>query len=512
VSLRLRLTLLNGVVLLLAIGAFAAVAYVTQAQVLRNSLDASLREQARWFSDNAGIFSDRPFRQRRSIVLPDPRRFAAPDVFIQFADRSGEIDVRSRNLGDDTLPFDRAMLARALSGQEWFADVEVDGQPLRLFVAPFRVGGLAEQGPPIGVIEVARPLATLQGNLRTLQVTFLGVAGAGVLLSLAAGWLLAREALRPIDRLAAAAQSIGAARDFGRRVPVRPGARRDEVGRLAEEFNRMLAQLQAAYEQLQAAHDQLDVALASQRRFVADASHELRTPLAVLRGNLDLLRSMTDGSTDGDAEERAQILSEMAGETERTARLVGGLLLLAQADAGQHLTLAPTALGPVVRDAFRAARFLREGLELRLGDVPEETWVAGDADRLKQLLLILLDNALKYTPPGGRVTIDARHLSRAGIDGVAVRIADTGPGIPSEEQARIFERFYRADRARAAAGAGLGLAIARWLVEEHRGAIDVESTPGRGSLFTVWLPTIAPPGPGAHEAPAAQAAEPALVG
>jgi two-component system OmpR family sensor kinase len=345
-----------------------------------------------------------------------------------------------------------------------------------------------------------------------LQVTFLGLAGAGVLLSLVAGWLLASAALRPIDRLAAVAQTIGAARDFGRRVPVRSGARQDEVGRLAEEFNRMLAQLQAAYQQLQAAHDQLDVALAAQRRFVADASHELRTPLAVLRGNLDLLRNMVDGSTDADAEEQAHILGEMASETERTARLVGGLLLLAQADAGQHLTLVPTEVGPVVRDAFRAARFLREGVELRLGDVPEETWIAGDADRLKQLLLVLLDNALKYTPSGGRVTIDALHLSRAGDEGVAVRVADNGPGIPSEEQAHIFERFYRADRARAAAGAGLGLAIARWLVEEHKGAIDVESTPGAGSVFTVWLPTIAVRGAPSQEPARAQASQPALVG
>jgi signal transduction histidine kinase len=240
---------------------------------------------------------------------------------------------------------------------------------------------------------------------------------------------------------------------------------------------------------------------------VADASHELRTPLAVLRGNLDLLRNMADGSTDADAEERAQILGEMAGETERTERLVGGLLLLAQADAGQHLTLVPTALGPVVRDAFRAARFLREGVELRLGDVPEEAWVAGDADRLKQLLLVLLDNALKYTPAGGRVTIDARFLSREGEDGVAVRVEDTGPGIPPDEQARIFERFYRADRAREAAGAGLGLAIARWLVEEHQGAIEVESTPGQGSVFTMWLPTIAAQGVPAQEPPTVQADE-----
>jgi signal transduction histidine kinase len=193
----------------------------------------------------------------------------------------------------------------------------------------------------------------------------------------------------------------------------------------------------------------------------------------------------------------------MAAETERITRLVADLLLLAQADAGQHLPLVATEIAAVVREAFRAARFLREGVELQLGDLPEGAWVAGDTDRLKQLLLILLDNGLRYTPAGGRVTIGAQTVSRAETDGVAVRVTDTGPGIAPEEQTRIFERFYRVDRARGDGGAGLGLAIARWVVGEHGGTIGVESAPGQGSTFTVWLPTIPAPSPGLSEEPAA---------
>ncbi len=485
-SLGLRLTLLNGLVLLLVIGAFAAVAYVTQVQALRSSLDDSLRAQARRVGERGAFWLDHPVGPPRGVAFPSPERFAAPDVFIQVVSRDGTIQSRSPSLGDDSLPVDPAMLQRALAGEEWFADVAVDQQPLRLFIMPLRAGRSSETGALIGMVEVARPLGPLYGSLRTLQATFLAVGGAGVLVSVVVGWLLSRAALRPIDALADVAQEIGAARDFSRRVPVRPGARRDEVGRLAEEFNRMLAQLQAAYEQLEAM-------LAAQRRFVADASHELRTPVTVVRGNLDLLRSMLPIRTVADAEEQAQLLADMAGETERMGRLVSDLLLLAQADAGHHLLLSPLELGSVVRDAFRAARFLREDVELRLGEVVDETWVRGDADRLRQLLLNLLDNALKYTPPGGVVSLSARRLARAEVDGVAVTVADTGPGIPPAEQARIFERFYRTDPARTAGGAGLGLAIARWIVDEHQGAIDVESAPGRGSRFTVWLPTQAGP-------------------
>jgi signal transduction histidine kinase len=333
------------------------------------------------------------------------------------------------------------------------------------------------------MIAVARPLSSLNQSLQSLQTSFLLVGAAGVLVSLVAGWLLARAALRPIDRLAAAAHAIGASRDFARRVP--EGADRpDEVGRLAREFNLMLGQLQAAYNQLEAA-------LSAQRRFVADASHELRTPLAVLRGNLDLL-----GNTLPEVTERTEapgdLLADMQSETERMGRLVSDLLLLAQADAGQHLSLAPLEVAPLVRDAFRAARFIREGVELRLGEMAEGAWVAGDADRLKQVLLILLDNALKYTPVGGRVGLEARVSGPR----VVLCVSDTGPGVPAAERTRIFDRFYRADVARGRGGAGLGLAIAKWIVDEHHGTLSVESNgegARPGSVFSVSLPRIPAP-------------------
>lgn len=489
-SLGLRLTLMNGLVLLLTLSAFAAVAYVTQFRALQAGLDTSLQNESGRFMGVAGELFERGSGRPRGLVFPS-RGFGAPDIFIEITAADGSPVARTRNLEDRSLPSGADAMQRALQGQQWFENVEAEGEPLRMFVTPLAIGPPNDL-TPVGMVQVARPLGPAYRNLNTLQATLLRLGAVSVLVSLIIGWLLARGALRPIDRLADAAGAIGAARDFKRRVPVPRGQRRDEVGRLATEFNEMLAQLQLAYEQL-------ETALAAQRRFVADASHELRTPLTSLRGNVGLLARMNAVDPAApNAAEMEEVLGDMAVETERVTRLVADLLLLARVDAGQHLALAPVELGPLVRDAFRSARFLREGVELHLADVAARAWLSGDPDRLKQLLLILLDNALKYTTLGGKVTIGARVAPRTETEAVGIWVQDTGPGIAPEHQERIFERFYRVDATRSTEGAGLGLAIARWIAEEHGGAIELETAVGAGSTFTVWLPTVPPPVDGAR--------------
>jgi heavy metal sensor kinase len=250
-------------------------------------------------------------------------------------------------------------------------------------------------------------------------------------------------------------------------VPVTP----DEVGRLAATFNRML--------------DRLERSFARQRQFTADASHELRTPLAMLTSEAELALSR-----ERTADEYRQALSSVRSDADRMTRLVNELLLLARAEAGQEqLELEPLALDELAADVVEAMQPLAEtrGVRLERGCL-EAVRVRGDQSRLTQLLVNLVDNGLKYTPAGGRVTV-----SVGPEDGQAVlRVADNGPGIAAEHLPHLFERFYRVDKARsrAAGGTGLGLAISRWIVEAHGGQVSVASQTGAGTTFTVQLPRL----------------------
>jgi two-component system, OmpR family, sensor kinase len=225
----------------------------------------------------------------------------------------------------------------------------------------------------------------------------------------------------------------------------------------------------------------LESAFNAQRRFVADASHELRTPLTTLRVNLELLRRDRKAMPPTWRE----VLDDVTLELDRMGRLVAGLLDLARADAGQHLEQQPIELDPLLERAERQAEQLDQRVEVRLEGAPVGR-VAGNPDALTQLFLILLENAVKYTPPGGSV-----RVIRGREDGfVIIGVADDGPGIAPEEVPRIFDRFYRAPVARGRPGTGLGLPIACWIVGEHGGRLTVDSEPGRGSTFTVWLRAV----------------------
>jgi two-component system OmpR family sensor kinase len=291
-----------------------------------------------------------------------------------------------------------------------------------------------------------------------------------VVLAFIIGWVLSGAALRPIQRITDTAHVIGAQHDFDRRVDYHGPP--DEVGQLATTFNGMLNELQGAYRQT-------DQALQSQRRMVADASHELRTPLTTIRGNLGLLQRQPPISAD----DEAAVMTDLVDETDRLIRLVNDLLVLARSDTGRPLRSERVPIAPLVDDVCRQAGLLGAERIIVCEAVPEAT-VVGDRDAIKQVLLILLDNALKYTPAGGTITIGAAVADRV----VALRIGDTGPGIAPESLPHIFERFYRSDQARTGSGAGLGLAIAKELIEAQHGEITVSSAIGKGSTFTATLP------------------------
>src|SRR5712692_1592456 len=332
-------------------------------------------------------------------------------------------------------------------------------QRWRVYVLPFH------HAPNAGYIEALTPLGRLDASIQAFWVTLpmVGLASLGVVLL--GSWAIAGNALRPIAQMIQTAQTITLSQDLSRRIV--PSAHRDELGQLAATFNEMLESLETAYQ--------------TQQRFVADASHELRAPLTAIQGNVELLRRQRSMS-DADREEA---LAELERESARLSRLVADLLMLARADAGIALKRCPLDLDAIVLDAFREARHLSRGQTLKL-DPFEPARVEGDEDRLKQLLLILLDNALKYTPADGQVTLGLCHR---GTD-VEVRIRDTGIGIAPEDLPHVFERFYRADpaRNRDLGGTGLGLPIARWIAEQHEGEVWLESQSGEGTTAMVRMP------------------------
>jgi two-component system, OmpR family, sensor kinase len=296
-----------------------------------------------------------------------------------------------------------------------------------------------------------------------------------LLLGIAAGlaWLAAGRAVRPVARLRADAEAITDGRSLHRRLWVPEGADpvADEVARLAVTLNDMIERLESSF--------------AALRRFTADASHELKTPLTVLRADIE--RAM---AAPGAVADQLVHLEEALAETTRMADLVDGLLTLARADEGRFdVVREPVPLEPLVRDVFETALILGESAEVSVSlPIVEPGTVFGDVQRLRQLLLNLVTNAIKYTPAGGTVELT---LSRR-VDGIAVSVKDTGIGIAAADLPFVFDRFWRADRARTRGGerggTGLGLAISQWIAQAHGGALIAQSRLGRGSTFTVTLP------------------------
>lgn len=394
--------------------------------------------------------------------LPQIKGLNTPGLYAQvwLVDRQHSMHVLhqySLSLLGHTEPLDPHALGNT---EQVRRDIVLENEHARSISVPIWINGQIG-----GYIQVATSLQTVDAAIdRLLKIMLIGGA-VTLVIALLAGDFLARRALRPIDTIAQAAQQITAADDLSRRIPY--DGPPDEIGQLSHTFNRTLERLERLFN--------------AQRRFVADVSHEMRTPLTTIQGNMDLMRRF------GPDQEAMEAISS---ETRRMSRLVEDLLLLAKADAGR-LTIerSPVELDTLVLEVYNQAQTLSgsSGVSVVLGSI-DQTRVMGDADRLKQLLLNLVSNGLKYTPAGGSVTIT---LSRDnGFAEVSVR--DTGIGIPLEDQPHIFDRFYRVDKARSRAdgGTGLGLSIARWIAQVHDGTLQVHSTVGKGSNFVLRLPTL----------------------
>jgi heavy metal sensor kinase len=448
-SIGARLTIWYAVAFATSLVVLGVAMWFAVQQGLYHAIDESLRDRA----EGIRIFIE---DHKTRLALDEVKEeFRAHGDLFQVLDEQGHWIHQADGLRGQGLPS-----ARQLDLDPQSEDVTLNGVPLRLLSTFIDVDGR------VYTVQVAAPLRELQQGLRDASWLLAPIVPLVLLLSSAGGYWISRRALAPVDEIARTARSISAD-NLSKRLAVPLSG--DELQRLSETLNEMIARLESAFSKIV--------------RFTADASHELRTPLAVMRTTAEV--ALRGPQADG---EHREALEQIVAEIQRTSHLVDNLLLIANADAGYgrpnkaRVNLAD-AVAEACTEGAALARAKSIVLQSRLPDEP--VWVHGDVHALRRLFLILLDNAVKYTPAGGRCEVCVG--ARGGF--VIGTVSDSGIGIASEDLPHIFDRFYRVDRARSRAlgGTGLGLAIGRWIAEAHEGSITVESTLDRGSVFEVRL-------------------------
>ncbi len=394
------------------------------------------------------------------ILTVDILQLGLPeDVFVQVWGRDDSLISASQNIRILNSPLDTTGMHSSIPV---FRDVNRGGARLRVLTVPLvtnsnRLEGLLQVGTRMDVVN-----ATQQTLLEVLLVgTVIAIIAAGL-----AAWFSSLQALHPLDNVTKTALQITSADDLSRRIPYR-GSSTDEVGQLVAAFNQTLSRLENLFH--------------TQRRFLADVGHELRTPLTVIKGNVGLMRKIKDFDEES--------LATIEDEVDRLTRMVGDLLLLAQAESGKiPLAHEQVELDTLLLEVLNQMKVLaHDRVKLSLGNF-DQVLVCGDRDRLKQVVVNLIGNAINYTPRGGEIIVGLGKVT----DRAQLTVTDNGPGIPPEDLPHIFERFYRGEKSRTrqkeGKGFGLGLSIAYWIVRNHGGRIEVNSTVGQGTTFCVWLP------------------------
>lgn len=469
-TIRSKLILWYSGLLAVIIIVFGAGVFFVSRWTLINSVDTTLDETVDQVLRNSSAELVREFGSPSRIVIFFPQLdiFRASGAAVQVWDMSAEPRLlrASSNLEGYTQPLDASTIHQDPSmyrptdhvdETNIYSYVNVPSGTWRVLTRPINVWGR-----PV-ILQAATSFDTVNTATKGL-LAILGVSTTLAMIgSVGIGLLLAERTLKPIDSITRAAAKITAADDLKTRLEWH--GPHDEIGRLVSVFNDTMERLEHLF--------------SVQQRFVADVSHELRTPLTAIRGHVDLIKRY---GMDKDS------LDAVGSEVERMSRLVSDLLLLAKADyGGLTLDAQPIDLDVIVGETLRDARILAKDRDLKLTVLDfEPVQIKGDADRLKQLLLNLVSNAIKFTPDGGQIII---NLRKSETDAV-IDIADNGIGIAPDDLKRIFDRFYQVEpsRVRKGEGAGLGLSIARWIVDAHGGKIMVTSEVGVGTTFTVTLP------------------------
>jgi heavy metal sensor kinase len=471
-KIRTRLTLWYTAVLFAILVVISALSYSLLSWSLTKDIDASLLTVGQIVRDVGWEPADASLGSAEAMV----REILGPefyDKFFRLIDPDGQPRERSTFFSGQAAPLSTSARSNAMQGQATFETVRLaGGAPARLLTMPVVRGGQLVQ-----IVQVGIPLQRARQTLTHYLQTLLVLVPVGLVLAATGGALTARTALARLDTISRTARRLSA-EDLGERLP-RDGTG-DELDHLAETLNEMLARLEAAFAEI--------------RRFSADAAHELRTPLTALRGGLEVaLRS------ERTAPQYREVLASSLEDVQRLIRLAEDLLLLTRSSAVTSTKAAAVDLEPLVLDVLDTALRLagQRGVTVRLAETfpragESQMTVSGDGMALRRAVLNLVENALKYTPPGGAVEISLARERPEGAGGFVgvIGVHDTGVGIAPGDLERIFDPFVRVDaaRTRETGGAGLGLAIARSVVTAHGGRVEVQSTPGRGSVFTLRLP------------------------
>ena len=455
VSIRLKLTTWYIAILLASLSLFGFAAFVAMKRGIEKSVDENLEGQVDGVEEVLGhLLQEEPARLQDELKEHQELREQAD--FLQVCDQNGHWIYRSRLMSHYDVP----VPGRAAYSAYNVMSVDL---PLRVLVREMNAGGDTYR------IQVAAPMDDFNDAIDRFKWTVLLLSPLLLFLASAGGYWLSRRALAPVDQMTRAAQDINS-NNLARRLDVPHTG--DELQRLSQTLNGMLERLEASFNRI--------------TQFTADASHELRTPLALMRTTTEV--SLRTSQTVADYREAQE---DVLAELEKTSSLVEKLMLLARADAGvESLQRTPVNLADCLREACNDGRVLADAKQVSFKENIDPTGlvVEGDSQALHRLFLILIDNAVKYTPSGGSITVGIKRSD----DSAVAEFRDTGIGMTAEDLPNIFDRFYRADKARSRefGGVGLGLSIARWIAEAHRGSIEVQSTPGTGSVFRVRLPLL----------------------
>ena len=478
-SLRFKLTLWYVLILGILLISFSSFLYFTLSKSLHRDVDNKLRSLAELIAlESASPLSKFGFGSIDQ-ALETSMNLRPIGKFIQVLDESGNIGRKSENLKNVELPISLNALKNASKGLVTFeTNHSIGNTPLRIITFP-----VTENNHVTKIVQIASSLEGVEDALNTLFIILIVTVPLALMVASLGGQFLAHKALKPVDNITQTARVI-TSQNLNQRIT--PPKVKDEISRLIETFNEMISRLDQSFRQI--------------KQFSSDASHELKTPLTILKGEVEVtLRK------ERTPQEYQQTLKSNLEEINRMSQIVEDLLLLSRADTGEiRLNIEDINLTAILNEVVTQMDRLAQskGLYLSTSNHHQDIHIFGDALRIRELFINLIENGIKYTEEGGSIHITLQKensppvRSQSDWEGgekngfVKVIISDTGIGIAKEDQERIFSRFFRVDKARSRerGGSGLGLSICKWIVEAHQGEIVVESELGKGSSFIVKLP------------------------